>query len=308
MRYAAAAAILCLALSTPSVGGKPPQGGGGGGNGGGTPSTTDPQVGYIHVAPNGGRELHLANEDGTGSALILSTRSNILAFGLGPRIGHQIAYSDGSTIHLLTYEITSTGPVTRSNVTLVNLGTQKAPQLRFSPQGTEIAWLSGRNLYVYDIDAAQTRLLVQPQGDIGDFDFTPDGGQLIYSETVANNPLDLQFRSVPIAGGSPSDLPVRGAYGDFRVGHTDTKIVTDTMGNWEGQMSLFPADGSGPVGTTNGYHPALRCDDHVMIFQRRLFSGSRIVGIGIYKYDLTSGTTSTFSTSGNNTAEYFPDC
>jgi hypothetical protein len=302
MRFVTSAALVLLACSTPALGGKPS------GGGGGSPSTTDPQVGYIHLLSNGDRELRLANEDGTGSALLLSTRSNILAFGLGPRAGHQVAYSDGSTIHLLTYEITSTGPVTRSNVTLVNLGTQKAPQLRFSPLGTQIVWLSGRNLYVYDVGSRQTQLLVQPHGDIGDFDFTHDGAQLFYSETDGVDPLTVQLRSVPIAGGPPTDVPVAGRYGDFRLGHTDLKIVADVMGNFEGQMSLLPADGSGPVGLTNGYHPALRCDDRMIIFQRRLFSGSRVVAVAVYKYDLTSGSTSTFSTKDNNTAEYFPDC
>src|SRR4051812_31417452 len=121
MRQLVLAVTFATLLCSTAMAGKP--------SGGGSsppPATTDPQVGYIHMAPNGARELRLANEDGTGSAMLVSTRSNILAFGLGPRTGHQVAYSDGSTIHLLTYEITSTGPVTRSNATLANLETQKA--------------------------------------------------------------------------------------------------------------------------------------------------------------------------------------
>ena len=162
MRFATSAALLLLAFSTPAPGGKPS------GGGEGSPSTTDPQVGYIHMLSNGGRELRLANEDGTGSALLLSTRSNILAFGLGLRAGHQVAYSDGSTVHLLTYEITSTGPVVRSEPTSSILRTQKATQLRFlAARVPDRVRLSGRNLYVYHIGSGQTSLAVQPHGDIG---------------------------------------------------------------------------------------------------------------------------------------------
>jgi hypothetical protein len=76
------------------------------------------------------------------------------------------------------------------------------------------------------------------------------------------------------------------------------------MGDMNGAITLFPADGGFSSRLTNGSFPALRCDDQVIAFQLRTSTG-----VSLLKYDITTGLTSTFSSSGTNMSpDYFPDC
>jgi Tol biopolymer transport system component len=310
MRRSTILALLLLTVATPAVGGKPapvtP------------PSTTDPQVGYIHTLSNGTREIQLANEDGTGAATLASARVAIGGLSLAPRAQHQLTYVVGTIIHLLTFEISSTGPKTTSDVVVASVASARTvSKLRFSPTGAYIAWVNedDTNIYIYDLASGQARLLVDTPGDwsnsgVVDIDFTRDGTQLIYSLPPPQGPLTaIQFKSVPVAGGASTDLATApGPYGYLTVGNTDDRMVTDNVADYGGMMTLFPSVGSSPVTLTTGYHPSLRCDDRVIIFQRRQVSKGGSATIQVLKYDLGTGLTSTFSNSGNSWADYFPDC
>jgi hypothetical protein len=163
------------------------------------------------------------------------------------------------------------------------------------------------DIYLYDVATGQSSPLLSVTGGyIGDLDFSHDGSQVIYSVTTSPDLLQVELRSVPVAGGNPTVLPISGQYGDFRVGHQDDRIVADTMGNFDGLSKLISADGSTVTPLRNGYVPDLRCDDAVVILQVR--NGDKQGTVSLLKYEIATGVTTTFSRSGNYWPDYFPDC
>jgi DNA-binding beta-propeller fold protein YncE len=298
-------AIIALFLTAIATGtvfaakpGGPPSGGG----------TTDPQVGYIRILPSGSREIRLAGADGTGSVALATTRNRNVTMSLSPQVTHQIAYTDGPALKLLTYEMTSTGPRTVSNISVVTFGNLTPAYVDFSPAGTHLVYFDPRDnsVYVHDLATnSRTKVVDQAQW-LGDLEFSHDGSKVIYSMTVDSSLLIVQFRYVPITGGASTDLPIRGKYGLFSVGHSDDRIVADTMGEADtGAITLFPADGSSPTRLATGYAPALLCGTD-LLYQRRNLSAKG--SISILKLDLTSNATTTYSSADNMWADTFPDC
>lgn len=298
MRYAPALAAALLVLSSPAFAAKPPSGGGGGS---GSPSTTDPQVAYVHIGGSGTREIRLANEDGTGSALMATSTANDVVVRLAPRSQHQLVYTSGKNVHLLTYEIASTGPKTLSDVPI---GGDSTGTVAFSPTGGQVAWMNSADNGIYLEDLASksiTQIVDVGSAFIGDLDFNHDGSQLVYTQSIPPSTSLMQFRSVPVSGGDPVDLPIQGQYGNFRVGHTSDSIVAAAWGSG-GPISFFPAGSSSSSVLVTGGRPALRCDDHVLIYITTSRSGEKTL-----KYDLTTGLGSTFG-SAAYFPDYFPDC
>jgi Tol biopolymer transport system component len=297
MRHGKLTALSFIALSTSALAGKPSHGGGGGGS----TSTTDPQVAYVHISASGTREIRLANEDGTGSAVLATSSQSDVAVRLAPRAQHQLAYTSGPSVHLLTYEITSTGVRTVSDVVV---GSDTVGTLAFSPTGTQIAWLNpdGNVIYLEDLGSGSTVQLVNSgSAYIADIDFSSDGSHLIYSQTIPPSTTDVQFKSIPVAGGDSIDLPISGAYFTFRVGHTSDSIAAASWGS-NGPITFFPAGSSSGSVLVNGLHPALRCDDRVLMYMTTSRSSEKTL-----KYDLTTGLGSTFGTAAYF-PDYFPDC
>lgn len=300
MRKHLISAALALVLGSTAFAAKPPSVGG----------TTDPKLGYVTILSSGARELRLANEDGTGSVKLASTANHgQMTLSLGPHASGKISYNDGGNLHLLTYEIGATGPRTVSDVVIVSTTSRGFPYHRFSPTGANIVYvMPGTNdMYLYNVGSGQSSpLLSVTDGYIADLDFSHDGTSVIFSVTNSINSTQVEFRSVPVAGGSPTVLPISGQYGDFRVGHQDDRIVADTMGNPSAAFKLISADGNTVTSLTTGYVPDLRCDDAVVVFQR--INGDRQSTVSLLKYEITTGITTTFSKSGNYWPDYFPDC
>lgn len=302
MRALLRGAVLALGLCSPAMAGKPPSGGGG---------TTNPKVGYVAILSSGVRELRLANEDGTGSVKLANTPNHgQMTLSLGPRSAGsgKVSYNDGGKLHLLAYAIGATGPQTVSDVIIVNTASNSFPMHRFSPTGTQIAYvMPGTNdMYLYEVASAQSSpLLSVADGYIVDMDFSHDGAKVIYSVVPSLNSQQAEFRSVPVGGGSPTVLPISGPYGNFRVGHQDDRIVADIPGNPDGIFKLI-SPGGAASSLTSGYVPDLRCDDAVVIFQR--LNHDRQSTVSLLKYEIATGITTTFSRSGAYWPDYFPDC
>jgi hypothetical protein len=227
---------------------------------------------------------------------------------LSPRWKRQIVYTDGPAIRILTYEITSGGPRTLSNVPLIDFGSGIPANVDFSPAGTHVVYLDPRDkgIYIHDLSSGiRTQIAAQAQ-ELMDLEFNHDGSKVIYSLTIDPTLLNVQFKSVPVTGGLVTDLPIQGKYGSFNVGHSDDRIVADTPGDWDtGAITLISEDGSSLTRLATGYAPAFYCGSH-LLYQRRNLSSKGAVSI--LKLDLASGTTSTYSSADNMWADGYPDC
>jgi hypothetical protein len=272
------------------------------------PSPVDPQVGYIKILTSGARELRLAREDGTGSIRLAATGSHgQMTMALGPKSQGLIAYVVPGQLHLLHFVQGSMGPQLASDEVIATNG-NSVGNVAISPTGSHIAWITNPGadygIHVYSVASHLETQTIAPTTYFGDVDFSADGSRIIYSENLyPTDYLTVRFKSVPVGGGGATDLGIEGKYGNFSVGPTD-EIVADTMGDSAGAISLFPAGATSPTRLTNGYYPAIRCDSAYVIFQR---IGNRSA-VSINKYELASGLTNTFSSSGNYWPDYFPDC
>ena len=293
-------AAIALLLSTALVGAKAPP-----------PGTTDPQVGYVKILNNGTRELWVAREDGTGAVRLAATGvKSWMFFGLGPKSQGLLAYAMPGQLHLLHFVQGSNGVKTDTDTVIVNNATNFAGAPAVSPMGSHVAWVGtiaggGYGIHVYSVATHSIINEVTSSALLSGYvDFSADGSRLIYSETITpGDTLTVGFKSVPVTGGVPTDLGIQGKYGTFRVGPTD-EIVTDTGGDPKGSLWLFPSGATSPtLLTTNGYMPSPRCDSGSVIFARIEGSG----GTSIRKYEIATGFTTTFSTTGI-APDYFPDC
>ena len=293
-------AAIGLLLSTAIVGAKAPA----------PPGTTDPQVGYVKILNNGARELWVSREDGTGAVRLAATGvKSWMFFGLGAKSQGLVAYAIPGQLHLLHFVQGSNGVKTDTDTVIVSNATNFAAAPAVSPSGGYVAWvgnLSGNayGLHVYSLAAHSIVTNIISSSLSGFVDFSADGSKVIYTDIL--DPSDVSnvaFRSVPVGGGAPTDLGIQGRYGPFRVGPTD-EIVVDS-GTSNGSLWLFPSGATTPnLLTTNGLFPSIRCDSRVVIFERMNSSG----GLSILKYEIGTGLTSTFSTSGDYSPDYFPDC
>lgn len=296
MSKAPLAALLLFALSGPVTAGKPPST---------PPASSDPDIGFIYTGSNGTKEVRLAEEDGTGWAT-LASGSDIGFLALGPRSQHQLAYSKGNSIRLLTYSITSTGPKTVSDVQIAALD-RSSPRMRFSPTGTHIAyvWPSRDDIYVYDLSTGQNHLVVDSHDTlIADVDFSPDGATLIYDQGSPSDLTHIQFKTIGVNGGSPSNLPINGDYDYFRLSHDGSSVVASMLTSWSGSVRIVPVSGGTPTTLTTGYNPSFNCSDGVVLFQRRDVAKHGQSPTSMLKYNLSTGLTSTFSTSDRAWGEY----
>ena len=133
---------FAIVAGTPATAGKPQSTG-----------TMDPEIAYVRILPSGVREIRLSGADGTGSALLASSRNRNIGISLSPRAKKQLAYTDGNSLRLLTYDLTSTGPKTINNVELVNFGRTSQAVVDFSPAGTHVVYQDARDwgVYVYNL-------------------------------------------------------------------------------------------------------------------------------------------------------------
>jgi hypothetical protein len=294
-------ALIGLLLSTIIVGAKapPPP----------PPGTTDPQVGYVKILNNGVRELWVAREDGTGAVRLAATGvKSSMNIALGPKSQGLIAYVIPGQVHLLHFIQGSNGVKTDTDTAIVSDGSRGSGPPAISPDGRYIAWTGGatNGIHVYSVATHSiVNNITSAMILSGVVDFSADSSKVIYSETfIPGDTFNVRFMSVPVSGVAPTELGIQGKYGDFRVGPAD-EIVADTMGDNKGSLWLFPSGATSPtLLTTNGFFPSVRCDSRSVIFAR-IESGG---GSSIRKYELATGLTNTFSTSGDYAPDYFPDC
>lgn len=154
------------------------------------------------------------------------------------------------------------------------------------------------SFWVFDLVSRSMTSLLQLSATPHNFAFSRDGSSLVYLEHVTDT--DAILKSVPLAGGSPVELGIRGDYWDVEPAHgSNGYILVRGVDIASSRIEYHPADGSGPYDLAQGYAPSLKCDDGIVIYQRRNSDGS----VSLLRYGLGSGSGSTTSTGGN----YWPD-
>lgn len=293
-------ALLVLFVSTAALaapkpgGGKPPP----------PPATSNPDIGFVKISGGVRRlyELRVANEDGMGAATIYSSRdTGQMVPHMGPRNQRTILLIQGSKVSLVTYEPTSTGTQLKSIEALPGIGTAPGAQtVAFSPDGSKFVSFAQNDMsfWVFDIATRTFSPLLQLAATPHHFAFSRDGSAIVYLDHVSDT--DAILKSVPLAGGTPIELGIRGDFWHVEPAHqSDGYVLVRGVDVTTSRIEYHPADGSGPFDLAQGYAPSLKCDDSTVIYQRNNSSG----GVSLLRYNLASNTGNTTSAGGN----YWPD-
>jgi WD40 repeat protein len=189
--------------------------------------TSTPEVIYTLSGKN--YQLRVSNEDGTGAVTLHSSGQPIYA-RFGPRGSGKIALWEGKSLKMLTYEVTSSGAGTTGVATLHSTtGTQFSViiDFDFSPTGSHLAWWhpDEQQIYVWDVAAGQVSTQVPTGWPVFDVGFTSDGSRIVYSESTDGGFANLEVKSVPTSGGSPSGLGITGRINGVDTGNADDKLL-----------------------------------------------------------------------------------
>ena len=286
----AAAAILAATL----IGAKPAP----------PPSTSAPEISYVNISGGTRRnyQLRVANEDGTGAATIYSSRdTRQMVPHMGPRSDRTILLVQGSDLSLVRYESTATGTRLASIESLPSIGAAPGAQtVAFSPDGKKFVSFAqnDKSFWVFDLVTRNFSPLLQLAATPHNFAFSRDGSSLVYLDHVSDT--DAILRSIPIAGGAPRELGIRGDFWDVEPAHkSDGYVLVRGVNNRTSRVEYHPAGGGAPVDLAQGYAPSLKCSDSTVIYQQVQADSS----VKLLRVDLATKAGSTTSSSGN----YWPD-
>lgn len=270
------------------------------------PGTSNPEIGYIRIS-GGVRnqyEFILSNEDGTGKSIIYSTREiGQMAVHLGPRADRTFALVQGGKISIGRYKQVATGLALDTLSTIYNGNHAGAIDAEFSRDGSSIVYMRNATMQIwrYDVSSGAQTMLVDLATYGGGMSVSRDGATVYYVES--EGPTVAALKSVPMAGGAPTDLNLRGYYLDTEAANTkDELLLTE---HFTGGNRLLRYDlASGSLATvTNGYEPGYKCDDSRIVY---VLDTGRDVSI-LYR-DEPSGAPGTLSTSGLYWPDYMPTC
>ena len=289
--------LLCasaLALTGAAPGGKPPP----------PPSTTAPDIAYVNIS-GGSRRLYtlrVANEDGTGAATLYSSRDiGQMVPHMGPSSDRTILLVQGSKLSLVRYEPTSTGTKLTSIEPLPGIGTAPGAQtVAFAPDGKKFISFAQNDMsfWVFDMVTRTFTPLLQLAATPHNFAFSRDGQSLLYLDHVSDT--DAVLKSVPLSGGAPVELGIRGNYWDVEPAHnSDGYVLVRGVDITSSRIEYHPAGGGAVRDLAQGYAPSLKCNDSTIIYQRRNSDGS----VSLLRYELPTNLGYTTSSSGN----YWPD-
>lgn len=271
------------------------------------PGTSAPEVVFSYRS-NKGYQLRVANEDGSGAAVLHSSGSPIYA-RFGPRASNKIAFWEGKTLKLLTYEIASGGVRTAAIQQLASTaGTQFSVIVDFdySPTGGHLAWWhpDERKIYTHDLQTGATSAILDTGYPVSDVTFTRDGQTIIYAESIGGSFTDYRLLSVPVGGGTPAELGISGNILTVDSGNSDDKLLlTKQIVNVGRYLEIVPEGQTSGTRITDGWDGNLHCSDERILFRLPGSRPSQLV------YDLTTGQTMTFSRDSNVTwPSFMPTC
>lgn len=269
-----------------------------------SPSTTDPQIAYVNISGGTRRnyQLRVANEDGTGAATIYSSRDiGQMVPHMGPRADRTILLVQGSNLSLVRYESTSTGTKLTSIEPLPAIGSAPgAQEVAFSPDGKKFVSFAQNDMtfWVFDLVTRTFSPLLQLAATPHNFAFSRDGSSLVYLDHVSDT--DAILKSVPLSGGTPVELGIRGDFWDVEPAHqSDGYVIVRGVGIKTSRIEYHPAGGGATVDLAQGYAPSLKCNDGTVIYQQVQADSS----VKLLRVDVATKSGFTTSTSGN----YWPD-
>ena len=299
MRHVHTALVLALLFTVQPVSGKgkpPPP----------APGTSNPEIGYIRIS-GGSRSLYefiLSNEDGTGKSIIYSSRGGgDMAVHMGPRADKSFALVQGGKISIGRYKEVATGLALDTLTEIYNGNHPGAIDAEFSRDGDSIVYMRNATMQIwrYDVSSGAQTMLADLATYGGGMSVSRNNSTVYYFEN--EGPTVSALKSVPMAGGDPTDLNLRGYYTDTEAANTkDELLLTEhfTGGNRLKRYNLV----TGSLDTvTDGYEPGYKCDDSRIVYV--LHTGS---DVSILYRDEPSGAPGTLSTSGLYWPDYMPTC
>lgn len=294
LRIHSVIALALLATSQSAHSGKPQPPAG----------TTNPEIGYIRINKGNSSDFILSNEDGTGASTIYSSRDiGQMAVHLGPRAERTFALVQGGKISLGRYKQVATGLALDTLTQIYNGNHAGAIDAEFSRDGDNIVYMRNATsqIWRYDVASGAQTMLVDMAGIGGGVSISRDGSTVYYVEEVSSGVNAL--KSVPMAGGSPTDLGLSGLYGDTEAANTkDELLLTDQSGGVN-RLKRYDLATGDVTNVTNGYKPAYKCDDSRIVYV--LNTGG---AVSILYRDEPSGAGGTLSTSGLYWPDYMPTC
>ena len=293
----AALVFVLLTTAQPAYSGKPapPQ-----------PGTSNPEIGYIRIS-GGSRnqyELILSNEDGTGRSIIYSTRDiGQMAVHLGPRADRTFALVQGGKISIGTYKEVATGLALNSLTPIYNGNHVGAIDAEFSRDGDSIVYMRNATMQIwrYDVSSGVQTMLVDLPTYGGGMSISRDGATVYYMENESPNVFAL--KSVPMAGGAPTDMGLRGYFLDTEAANTKEELLLTEHFAGADRLKRYDLASGTLTHVTNGYEPGYKCDDSRIVY---VLNTGRDVSV-LYR-DEPSGAPGTLSTSGLYWPDYMPTC
>lgn len=269
--------------------------------------TSTPEV--IYILSGKTYQLRVSNEDGTG-AVTLHSSSQPIYPRFGPRGSGKIAFWEGKSLKMLTYEASSTGVRTTgvSSALHTTTGTQFSViiDFDFSPTGSHLAWWhpDEQKIYVWDVEAGQVSTQVPTGWPVFSVGFTSDGSRILYSESTDGGFANFAVKSVPTAGGSPSGLGITGRINGLDTGNADDKLLLQRqivgVGSYQELVLAGETTGTRLVDGNDG---ALNCNDTRFLY---VIPGSQRMTL---IYNRLTGLSSTFSRDSKIIhASYMPTC
>jgi Tol biopolymer transport system component len=270
------------------------------------PGTSNPEIGYIRTSGGTRRsyEFILSNEDGTGRSIIYSTREiGHMAVHMGPRADRTFALVQGGKISIGRYKQVATGLALDTLTEIYNGNHSGAIDAEFSRDGDSIVYMRNASMQIwrYDVSSGEERMLVDLATYGGGMSVSRDNSTVYYVESEGSTVAAL--KSVPMAGGTPTDLGLRGNYLDTEAANTKDELLLTEHFTGGDRLKRYDLASGSLTDVTNGYEPGYKCDDSRIVY---VLNTGRDVSI-LYR-DEPSGAPGTLSTSGLYWPDYIPTC
>jgi hypothetical protein len=295
-RFGLCFAALLLATSAPAGAGKPGS------------ATFEPEVAYTILT--GSTELRITDITGSKSATLYSVRQNI-NFDLAPRAQHQIVFSEGNALKLLTYSVDSSGVSTLNIATIYSAGAERIDAVDFSPDGSRVAFVQGsKKLMVLDLTQPTIPPVKWTEDSvfIGRIAWYKGGSAIAYVGPIGTSPDQYVFE-VAGEGATPTALLHEINVDMIDASHTDPDALVVTYNRNPGpRVGLWKAGGyvnETLAGNAFSDFGRLNCDDSKLIFGAPDQKGQLIW----YIRNLPSGPNTLYTkTLRVRNAQFIPTC
>lgn len=251
--------LACLLLATPALLSARPATGGSGG-------TVAADISYVRSLSNGGRQLVVAKDDGSGATTIYSS-TRMLSGELGP--DGNIYFWEGGRFNRMP----ATGGAAQ---TLFDTFRTVVNHSDLSRDGASVAWFSpdAGELLRYDIGSGQ-QIPLAAVASLIDLTFDYTGNSIVYAEEVTSG-VDYELKVIPVTGGTAASLGLTARISSVDSAHRDNTLVLTINDGAGPHVELWKLGMSTPTRIADGYNATYRCDDSAILFDRVTSSGAAL--------------------------------